>query len=80
MTPREVASDAKLFAGQALDQESALCQVVQERKLDVDTKAGQDQVVSLRHSNLRGHQRSSLSLQDLDHGRVRRISPVSLGV
>lgn len=80
MTLRDLARDAQLFAGQALDQESTLRKVVQERKLDVDAQAGQDQVVGLSHGDLRGHQRSSLSLQDLDHGVVRRVRAVRLGV
>src|SRR5215207_10972690 len=80
MTPREFTRDPKLFACQALDQEGTLRQVVEERKLDVDTQAGQDQVVGLRHGNLRGNQRSPLFLQDLDHGRVCRVRAVRLGV
>ena len=80
MASREISRDAKLFACQASDQESTLRQVVEERKLDVDTQAGQDQVVGLRHGNLRGNQRSPLFLQDLDHGRVRRVRAVRLGV
>ena len=80
VTPRELARDAQLFASQAVDQESTLSQVIQEGKLDVDAQAGQDQVVSLRHGYLRGYQRSSLFLQDLDYCRVRRVRTVRLGV
>ncbi len=80
MAPRELARHPKLFTGQAFDEESTLRQIVQEGKLDIDTQAGQDQVVRLRHGDLRGHQRSSLLLQDLDHGSVGRVSAVRLGV
>ena len=80
MAAREPARAAKLFVGQALDQESTLRQVIKEGKLDVDTPARQDQVVRLRHGDLRGNQRSPLFLRDLDHSRVRRIRTVRLGV
>ena len=80
VSPREFARDAQLSAGQTLDKEGALCQVVQESKLDVNTQAGQDQVVGLRHGDLRGHQRAPFFLQDLDHCRVLRVRTVRLGV
>ena len=80
MAPREFTRDAQLFACQTLDQEGTLCKVVQEGELDIDTQAGQDQIVGLRHGDLRGNQRSPLFLQDLDHGRVRRVRAVCLGV
>ena len=48
--------------------------------LDLDTQAGQDQVVSLGHGNLRGKERAALFLQDLDHGRVRRVGTIRLCV
>ena len=80
MAPRKPARHPKLFTGQAFDKESTLRQIVQEGKLDVDTQAGQDQVVCLRHGDLRGHQRSSLLFQDFDHGCVGRVSSVRLGV
>ena len=80
MAPSDVAREAQLFASQALDQESTLREIIQEGKLDIDAQAGQDQVVSLRHSNLRGHQRTSLFLQDLDHGHVGRVCAVCLSV
>ena len=80
MAPRERPRDAQLFTCQALDQEGTLRQIVQESELDADTQAGQDQVVRLRHGDLRGYQRSPFLLQDFDHGRVRRIRTVRLGV
>ena len=80
MAPCEPARHAQFFTGQAFDQESTLREIVQEGKLDVDAQAGQDQVVCLGHGNLRGNQRSSLFLQYLDHGRVRRIRTVRLSV
>jgi hypothetical protein len=80
MAPREPPRDAQLFTCQALDKKGTLRQIVQESELDVDAQAGQDQVVCLGHGNLRGNQRSSLFLQYLDHGRVRRIRTVRLSV
>ncbi len=80
MAPREYTRDAQLFACQTLDQQGTLCKVIQEGELDIDTQAGQDQVVRLRHSDLRGNQRSPLFLQDLDHGRMRRVRAVRLSV
>jgi len=70
----------QLAPAEALNDERAVGQVVNEFELDVNAKPIENQIVGFSYHKLRGHQGFALRFEYRDYGRVARLISVSLGI
>ncbi len=63
---RQVAGRSQLLAVEAIDDEGARREVIEEGDLDVDTQPSEDQVVGLGDRQLRGDELPSLAFEERD--------------
>src|SRR5206468_10080643 len=77
---RNAEGGAELGSIQALHLERAFCQVFKKCQLDIDAKAGQNQVICLGYTDGRCYQWATFSTEDFGHLGVVRVSAICLGV
>ena len=66
VSTRQVAGRSQLLAIEAVDDEGARSEVVEEGELDGDAEPGEDQVVGLGDRQLRGDELPSLAFEERD--------------